>query len=82
MHLSVTRSIFPVNRFRADHSAGAVTDVMKPSESPSLSDEKDEEKRVERTAENASEPFASRPINQEEEAFEWREVVRGTLTIR
>ncbi|KAK1235573.1 hypothetical protein PQX77_001194 [Marasmius sp. AFHP31] len=72
---------FASNRFRADHSAGSATDVMKQSESPST-DEKDEEKRVERTVENTSEPFTSRPVNQEEEAFEWREVIRGMLTTR
>ena len=71
-----------MNRFRADHSAGAVINAMKRSESPSLSEEKGEGKRTERTAENISELFTSRLINQEEEVFEWREVVRGKPTTR
>ncbi|KAL0576632.1 hypothetical protein V5O48_005331 [Marasmius crinis-equi] len=73
---------FALNRFRADNSAATATDVMKNSTSPSLSIEKPEEKREERATENHREPFTSGTINQEEEAFEWREVVRGLKDIQ
>uniref|UniRef100_A0A0W0FIY0 Putative MFS transporter n=2 Tax=Moniliophthora roreri TaxID=221103 RepID=A0A0W0FIY0_MONRR len=66
---------FAVQRFRSDHVAASVTDVLKERSSPSLS-EKQDESRLEETPQ----PFTPAPVDQEEEQFEWREIKRGALS--